>query len=357
MLLIFASEAAAFIGKNPYKAQWDAFERVWARVRPEQYEAQCEEQQAHDSNAAAAAAVHAALAKVQTDAVAAAAAHTQCAHADATVERVQAAERQVVQAVQAHAVNEATARVMQAAAALDVPTVDASNASASMQTLRALATEKGNEAALALLQQAEAFTSKTVEFQKQAASDVRCAFGTVKEAGSRDQFVKTTGVAVAHDNKFHKLRLGTMPYSREAWGIGGRLDGLDAQGRVVEIKNRTRRFFDDIPEYERVQTLCYMKMLKTRRAVIVQQFRGKHRYTDVELHDADWAACLHLLTAAMHVLDLFVSDDNVVLRRAWVSSMPEGKQGLLTRWLSEMVDAAADAAADGGDCSGGSEKL
>jgi hypothetical protein len=323
MLLIFASEVAAFVGKNPYKPQWDAFERVWARAYSEQYAEDVETDE-----------VAMELDRVQERAVAVAAAVS--AQPGATVHDVQAAERAVKEAVCEHADKEVRTRLQEAAALLNVAFADDAPLSATAATLGAAAQARENVVAQTLVQQAAKFELQRADAVAKAASGVRCAFGTAKEAGSREQLVKSTGVQVKHSNQFHKLRLGTMPYARQPWGIGGRLDGLDEQGRVVEIKNRTRRFFPAIPEYERIQVACYMQLLKTRHAVIVEQLNGAQRRTEVEQDDAAWEAIREQLEHVVHVLDLFTCDDSVVLRRAWVTAATGvDKQSLLDHWLTQ----------------------
>ena len=165
---------------------------------------------------------------------------------------------------------------------------------------------------------------------------MRCAYGTAKEERSRAQLVKATSVKVQHTNKFHSTTLGMMPYTNVQWGVGGRLDGLDAQGRVVEIKNRTRRFFTVIPEYERVQVACYLKIMRATKALLVQQYNGEQRVTEIDDEGPRWSLYLSLMTAVVTMLDLFVADDSVALRHAWVTCYGgEDKQALLTQWLAE----------------------
>lgn len=328
MLLLYASELAALIGKNPYKPQWEAFEQLWARFQPEQFATHQEGLNNY---------VALQLENVQTAAVARAS-ELQVE----TVQDVQAAEKQVIDEVVKAAVREADARVVQAAAALNSEQI------VDQDALLALATAAGNQAAQQLLAEAQTFTQQAQVVATKAASAVRCSYGTAKEEGSRKQLVKASGVAVKHDNRFYSLRLGTMPYARVAWGIGGRLDGLDSQGRVVEIKNRTRRFFNVIPEYERVQVACYLKLTGAPKALVVQQFNGDQRTTEIEDDCSRWQLYLKLMTAVVLLLDLFTSEDSVTLRRAWVEcDAGDEKQALLTHWLLEQEQAEQHSLAHG----------
>ena len=57
--------------------------------------------------------------------------------------------------------------------------------------------------------------------------------------------------------------------------IGGRVDGvtLDASGnitKVVEVKNRTARLFYNLRDYEKVQTLIYMKLFNLDKLDLIE---------------------------------------------------------------------------------------
>ena len=59
---------------------------------------------------------------------------------------------------------------------------------------------------------------------------------------------------VVRDNndKFYKLTLGTLDDDTKVL-VGGRIDGLNDKGRVVEVKNRMKRFFNPLPKYDIAQ--------------------------------------------------------------------------------------------------------
>ena len=179
---------------------------------------------------------------------------------------------------------------------------------------------------------------KRAELKSKAVSEVQCTFGTVRESQSRDQ-VQLSGQArdIRHDNKFHVAWIQEpLPVSRQRWGVGGRLDGLDADGRVVEIKNRARHFFAKIPDYEYVQVQAYMHMINAEATVFVQQLDGQQRICVIKRCTTEWNdVIVPAITSFVELLDLFVDDDSYLLRAEWVNSTDLGKQRLLERWLQE----------------------
>jgi hypothetical protein len=334
MLLLFASEVAALIAKNPYRPQWQAFEQLWARTQKEQFEEHAAGRVERQ--------VEQALEQVQAVAVAA---QVHDGAAFANTKGAQAAEKAVMETVAERATAEAQARVIQAAALLGVTALNGTDvvAPANQAALAVLATETHNVAATQLLREATEFVKQRDEVVAKAASAVRCAYGTAREEASRQQLVEEAGVPVEHTNAFRSAKLGYLPYAKVAWGVGGRLDGLDAEGRVVEIKNRTRRFFTTVPEYERVQVACYMRIMNARAAVVVQQFNGEQRRTVVAHDEALWQNYVTLMRAVMRVYELFTAEDNVALRNAWVGCRDGGeKQGLLNHWLTEQAQSESD---------------
>lgn len=332
MLLLFASEVAALIGKNPYRPQWQAFEQLWARTQKEQFEEHAAGRVERQ--------VEQVLEQVQA-AVVASQVHHGGGAALASTAGVQAAEKVSMEMVVERATVEAEARMVQAAAMLGVTALSNADvvAPANQAALVALATETHNQAATQLLTEAAEFVRQRDEVAAKVASAVRCAFGTAREEASRQQLVQEVGVPVEHTNAFKLVKLGYLPYAKVAWGVGGRLDGLDADGRVVEIKNRTRRFFTTVPEYERVQVACYMKIMGAASAVVVQQFNGEQRRTILAHDEAAWQSYHALMTNLMRVYELFTAPDNVALRDAWIGCRDGSeKQGLLAHWLAEQQD-------------------
>ena len=91
-------------------------------------------------------------------------------------------------------------------------------------------------------------------------ADVRLQRGTTLEAGALDSFSQPVRErnAVLHSKRW---------FGHAGYGVvvRGKVDGISADGRIVETKNRSRRLFGLIPQYEKVQ-LCAtcQKMVRSK---------------------------------------------------------------------------------------------
>lgn len=109
---------------------------------------------------------------------------------------------------------------------------------------------------------------------------------------------ETSSTLIAGDGTYHKKRIGDI--RGRPWYIGGKIDAMSEDGVVIEIKNRVRRLFKCITDYDMVQVQCY-------------------------LHIVDGA------TAAMLVECLRVDDDEVSLHTMHIEKDEEAWQLYITK--------------------------
>ena len=76
--------------------------------------------------------------------------------------------------------------------------------------------------------------------------------------------VKEKEVVRDNNDKFYKLTLGTLDDDTKVL-VGGRIDGLNNKGRVVEVKNRMKRFFNPLPKYDTATNISTNLGLSRRR--------------------------------------------------------------------------------------------
>lgn len=109
--------------------------------------------------------------------------------------------------------------------------------------------------------------------RKELANHVRSTFntamGTQQESSVLADVRSYIGQDAVKDDRLHKKIMGTV--EGIPWILGGRVDGLTPSGEVVEIKNRTRRLFGRVPDYERVQVLCYCHLLDAKKAYLIEK--------------------------------------------------------------------------------------
>lgn len=106
--------------------------------------------------------------------------------------------------------------------------------------------------------------------KEHAQSRVFTRFGTSREDAVYRELADTMGMDIRKHAAFHKRKMGETP-GGEPWFIGGKVDAVTAdRSRVVEIKNRVRRLFGTVVEYERVQLQTYMQLLDIRHATLAE---------------------------------------------------------------------------------------
>jgi hypothetical protein len=102
------------------------------------------------------------------------------------------------------------------------------------------------------------------------------SFGTRHEGDVGEMYHKQTGLRIEKDNarKFWEFMPG--------FGIVGRFDGFNEEGTLVEIKNRMRRLFGTVVEYEKVQVHVYMAMSRKTQAQLVERYQDQIMVHEVE---------------------------------------------------------------------------
>ena len=105
-------------------------------------------------------------------------------------------------------------------------------------------------------------------------------YGIKNENKGTVEYTKITGQSVYAYDRFVKMPL----FSDENLGLsvilGGRVDGvlMDQAGninKVVEVKNRTARLFYTLRDYEKVQTMIYMKLFNQESLDLIEILRKK----------------------------------------------------------------------------------
>lgn len=74
--------------------------------------------------------------------------------------------------------------------------------------------------------------------------------------------------------------------------VGGKVDAFqtlsDGTEIVVEVKNRMRRLFERVVDYEYVQCMCYMYIHQSKKAKLVEKYNSEVREYDIDFTDSKW---------------------------------------------------------------------
>lgn len=102
--------------------------------------------------------------------------------------------------------------------------------------------------------------------------------------------------------------------------IIGKIDGFDPETKtVIELKHRTRGLFNRLRDYEKVQCFVYMKMLKVKKAKLIETYQGVQKEYNIEWDDEFWATIFKGLLKAIRTLNRAEVDKN--LRNEWIERL------------------------------------
>ena len=107
--------------------------------------------------------------------------------------------------------------------------------------------------------------------------------GTKSEQSALDLYAQQT------EQKVQKYHVMLNKKINENITIRGKIDGIikydDNTCKVVEIKNRTRRLFNEVKEYENIQVQLYLNMLNSKNADLVEHYKGNLNISPIEYDD------------------------------------------------------------------------
>lgn len=192
--------------------------------------------------------------------------------------------------------------------------------------------------------------------------------GTLKEDSAIDMFETKFGVKLDTSQQLHKHYLYDSSINSEFhWFVCGKVDGLyrtnvAANNYIVEVKNRTRGFFNTLRDYEKTQIHMYMHMLEIKRSKLVEKYNDKIRVTDIYENEEYTQEITESLGVFLKTFEeKFLQNDKA--KSEYLAKSNDEKQKYIyrtffvpiERHLLAKMDAAADAAidtaeADADDC-------
>jgi hypothetical protein len=181
---------------------------------------------------------------------------------------------------------------------------------------------------------------------KESESFINKTHGTLKEDSAIEMYEKRFGVKLNTSQEFFKKQLNIKSGAGTFdWFVGGRVDGLyidetdSSKSYIVEVKNRTRGFFNTLRDYEKTQIHVYMYMLSIPMAKLVEKYENQIRITVIYQDD-------NYLNDILYYLDIFITNfdkkflNDSTLKAKFVSSNAEEKKILLRRlYLNDITQA------------------
>lgn len=144
-------------------------------------------------------------------------------------------------------------------------------------------------------------SEESVQMAKRAfEKDTQISRGIAREKNSIDNFQKSTGQLVIEQNarRFTKSIGKCRNYDIM---LVGKVDGmLQSTGEVVEVKERRKRLFGRVVDYEKVQLHAYMFLTSTSRIMLRERFDSDSREYWVDFDTEFWKCCLKTLDSFLN---------------------------------------------------------
>lgn len=309
-VFVFASDVASFIGQN----KWDyvtPFERLWKKCEPEEYTRLVESLKNRLECTQS-------VLKLQAETLS----------RDLETGRITDAEYQKklktisVETDTLERVNDTTKtqkELLESVVGRDLVVEIENDASISTTEKR-----KRIDAAIGL---ADVSETRKWSLQKEAESFVNKSHGTLRESGAIEMFCSQTGVELDTSQKFFMKQIHVPWESKYGWYIGGKLDGLH-EDYLVEVKNRTARFFKGLRDYEKTQIHTYMYLTDKPAAKLVEKCRDAIRISHVECDAKYTESIIARLVSFLHTFEhTFLSSPE--LKAQFVESSADTKRGII----------------------------
>tara|TARA_Y100000114_G_C11715652_1_gene305807 strand:- start:124 stop:894 length:771 start_codon:yes stop_codon:yes gene_type:complete len=121
-------------------------------------------------------------------------------------------------------------------------------------------------------------------------TEINTKRGIVYEDKNLNNYEKNNNKSVkSRNSKIYYLKIFTK--DNFILRISGKVDGIEGEGDnqiLIETKNRRRRLFDEIPEYEKIQMCIYMKMTNIKNSKLLQYYDDQESIIDYEFDQDYW---------------------------------------------------------------------
>lgn len=134
------------------------------------------------------------------------------------------------------------------------------------------------------------------EVKKAIQSKIYTERGIQCEKVALDLYEEEHGVSIQRPTHFISRH---YIYNNNEFFIGGRIDGFmteNGKNILFEVKTRQNNVYNDIPEYEKIQIECYMRMINAEKCVFIQHFQKENHVTIYYRDDQVWKTILEKCT-------------------------------------------------------------
>lgn len=128
--------------------------------------------------------------------------------------------------------------------------------------------------------------------EKSLKQDLQMRRGNIKEDKNLDKTQQKRNITIDSRNaQMYEKELYVDPDKQFNVILRGKIDGMNDE-YVVETKNRTKRLFNMIPDYEKVQLNAYMFMTGKEKALHIECYNEDQNSVEYDFDKLFWDDCL-----------------------------------------------------------------
>jgi predicted Zn-dependent peptidase len=131
--------------------------------------------------------------------------------------------------------------------------------------------------------------------------DLQMRRGNIKEDKNLDFIQKKNNITIVKRNsQLYVKELYRDPDEKYNIVLKGMVDGLTGE-KIVETKNRTKRLFHELRQYERVQLEAYIFLTGIKDAVLTEHYNEESNEIEYSHDDCFWEKCLEKVVEFMEM--------------------------------------------------------
>jgi len=162
--------------------------------------------------------------------------------------------------------------------------------------------------------------------KEKAKSLINKSHGINNENNALYVYEKQTNITLDKTQKYYSKFL--FNYNNNDWYIGGKMDGIDVENKtIIEVKNRTRCFFNNVRDYEMTQIQIYMYLKDYNNSVLVEKLNNKIKKTNIKYNEDYLNTTLFELKEFIKEFDMFMNSDE--LKKEYVLNTHDEKNNIL----------------------------
>lgn len=156
-------------------------------------------------------------------------------------------------------------------------------------------------------QQAQNTSMSTEQFnlvKEHIRSTTSTQYGTKNEKSVLD---------IYNENREQKARKDFITYSfnTDRFEIRGKIDGRINDDKIIEIKNRTKRLFFSVTQYEYCQCQLYLKLTNSNQCDLIESFKGEINIDTIDVNEVYIQSTLQKLTKFDETLEKIQFDEQL----------------------------------------------